>query len=450
MPRYDDEFEDDDRPARRGPSTEAVAAVAGATALVALLVCGGVGLLAYRAATARQQEAVRAEAVAAERSAVVRAEADQAAADAAAHVAEARLRADQMRAKADGFEKAGEPTDKGRANAALTQFLDELRAGRPDAAYQLATPGFRERVPPADFRRRTAVVASDDAKHLSLRADFRSPPSGAVFVFENFGGWVRVKATVAKEGDAWKVDRFFASTTGFTGDAPPEDSDRGRAAQTLEDFLAELKADRPEAAYALTTADYRERVPAADFGRVAGRVSASDRGRVWMRAADHGRGDVGRTFAFENWGGFLTVKATVVKEGDGWRVDRFSAGRWNEPDDTTAAGQAVLAVEQFLADVRAGRADAAYQQTTTGFRDLTPLANFRTRVIAFTRGGLAQTARPDAGQAADDADTVTFRLFLGREGTAELVAIREGGTWRVDRLTVTPSGMAGPPPAGGR
>jgi hypothetical protein len=89
-------------------------------------------------------------------------------------------------------------------------------------------------------------------------------------------------------------------------------------------FISEAKEGRIAAAYAMTSAGYRQRVSQEQFTKLIGDQNAG------LRAARPFREsfvDSDPPFSYTEKclpkGGFVTIEVTVVKEGDGWKVDRF-------------------------------------------------------------------------------------------------------------------------------
>ena len=215
MPRrdeHDDEYEDDDRPRRRrrdedsddedddprpvrrratsgGSGNTVVLALAG-TVLGVFLICGGVALYVYRS-VARGVDQVQQ-----------------------------NMKSDmeRMRVEQEQRKKDKEGSDKALAGKAVDQFLVEVKADRPEAAYQLTTADFRRRVSPDEFRKQIAGLADASVRWLEMRADFFAPDDGSTFVFDSSGGFgTTVKITAVREAGKWLIDRFGVTR----GEWPP-------------------------------------------------------------------------------------------------------------------------------------------------------------------------------------------------------------------------------------
>lgn len=219
---------------------------------------------------------------------------------------------------------ADENSDKGKATKLMEQFVAELKADRPEAAYKLTNADFQKRTSLAEFKKVAARVSGQDGRGLSMKGDWGAAASGNVFVFDNFGGFLTVKVTVVKEGDRWLVDRFTASRSGGVAGSAGEDSDKGQAAVVAEQFVAELKTGRPDGAYKLTTPAFQKKVPLADFKKAATRFTGIH-SHVIRVQPDHTAPAEGSEFGFDLFLGFGdSGRVTVARQGKDWRVDGFT------------------------------------------------------------------------------------------------------------------------------
>jgi hypothetical protein len=444
MARYRDDHDDDDRPRRRPArrrdddeddevarpgltNTQVVVLALAGVCVSALLVCGGGAIYVYRSMVKGVDEVRQQAAVSAEKARELAEEAAE------------RHEQEQARQK-----REAEASDKGQATKAMEQFIADLKADRVEPAYDQTTADFQKRVPLAEFQKLAAVVGSKDAQHLHMQADFNAPASGSTYVFDNLGGFVTVKVTVVKDLGGWKVDRFTAtkSRTGPGGFAD-ENSDKGKATKAMEALMAELKADRVEAAYKLTTADFQKRTPLGEFRKLVGPVAANDSRHLMMRADFFAPAD-GPTFTFDGSGGWgMTVKVTMVKDGEGWLCDRLAVTKGNRPgspDDDSDKAKATRFAETFLTEVKAGRAEAAYKLTTADFQKQNSQTDFKKLVAVlaspknfygFLRGDF---------QAPAEGTTYAFTVSVGAGNTLKLTAVSEGGKWLIDRVIVSPAG----------
>ena len=102
------------------------------------------------------------------------------------------------------------------------------------------------------------------------------------------------------------------------------------------------------------------------------------------------------------------------------------------PDKVNAA----TAAEAFVQEVKGGRAGAAYQKLSVGYRARTTEAEFA-KVVAANSAGMASTRRVEADIFAPDTGT-TFTFALWAAGkTVRLTAIRENDAWAIEQFTVT-------------
>lgn len=410
-----DDEDDDPRPAKPGSGATIVMVLAG-TVVACLLICGGIGVYIYRS-VARGVDAARQD---------VQQQVD---------TNLQRMKEEGERREAQR-KKDEEAADRTQAKKLADQFLAEAKGGRAEAAYALTTADFQKRVPLAEFQKQTGPLATRDGRAVQLQAAFGAPAAGTTFTFENFGGLVTVNLTVVKDDGRWLVDRFSAGRTGgAAGD--DENSDKGKATKAMEQFVAELKADRADAAYKLTTADHRKRVSPDEFKKQARALGGPDSGHLNMRA-DFWAPASGGTYSFDGngaWG--LTVKLTVVKDGERWLVDRLTVTKPNMPgrdDPDSDKGQAFKLAEQFVAELKAGRPDAAYALASPAFRKRVPLAEFKggTRPFTGIHSHVIHVRRDVTAPA--DGTTYGFDVDMGFGNVAKLTAVSAGGKWQVDQF----------------
>jgi hypothetical protein len=116
----------------------------------------------------------------------------------------------------DQQERKQKLADKAKATAFANTFLGEVKAGRTAQAYAMTSAGYQRRVSQEQF----AEQLRDNANNLKGIGTFRDRSVGFEQDFEppfsynetsvGKGGFIKVEVTVAKEGDGWKVDQFFA------------------------------------------------------------------------------------------------------------------------------------------------------------------------------------------------------------------------------------------------
>ncbi|HEV3145915.1 MAG TPA: hypothetical protein VGZ47_18665 [Gemmataceae bacterium] len=109
-------------------------------------------------------------------------------------------------------------------------------------------------------------------------------------------------------------------------------SDKNKSKDLAESFMQEVKGNRTDAAYKMTSADFQKRMSKNDFAAfVKKNASALQQFRTFF--PDFGGSSTGSTFTFNEkllvaGAGFHNLTLTVIKEGNGWKVDQFSI----EPD----------------------------------------------------------------------------------------------------------------------
>jgi hypothetical protein len=95
----------------------------------------------------------------------------------------------------------------------------------------------------------------------------------------------------------------------------------------------------------------------------------------------------------------------------------------------------------FLDDLQAGRVDAAYASTSTGFKSAVTLAQFREFLKQYQTFG-AQTSRSVDGKTINNNTSgkqVVFKFTLHSPGNAmncTVILVEEGGQWKVHHLNV--------------
>jgi hypothetical protein len=106
-----------------------------------------------------------------------------------------------------------------------------------------------------------------------------------------------------------------------------ENSDKEKSRQFANGFVQELRGQRGEAAYAMTTAAYQKRVSLEQLKELMARQAAVLR-RFSGFFADVLAPNQGATFTFSDsiarGGKQHKLSVTAVKEGAGWKVDRFA------------------------------------------------------------------------------------------------------------------------------
>jgi hypothetical protein len=104
--------------------------------------------------------------------------------------------------------------EKRKATQLANSFIADAKAGRNADAYAMTSAAYRKRVSQEQF----AELTREYANTLRAMQSFRSqviieqdldPPFAYSDTKPTRGGFLKVEVTVVKEGDAWKVDRFF-------------------------------------------------------------------------------------------------------------------------------------------------------------------------------------------------------------------------------------------------
>ena len=109
---------------------------------------------------------------------------------------------------------------------------------------------------------------------------------------------------------------------------------RRKATQFANAFLGDAKAGRTAEAYAVTSEDYRRRVSAEQFAQLLRDNANTLRGiGTFMDKFVVFDQELDPPFTYSGMrpaqGGFVKVEATVVKDGDGWKVDQFFVGDYD-------------------------------------------------------------------------------------------------------------------------
>ena len=187
-----DEDYDDDRPRRRKPAkdqTPKVLLILGGVLVVVLLICCGTVLYIYNSAARGVNQVQR-----------------QMQQDLRDDLAKAQERQAKDRA---AREQAAANSDKAKATAAVNAFLAEVRGGRADAAYQLTTPSYRQRVGEREFARLLEKEAQALSRGMpTVSANLLDPDSGSTYSYEIWAGFSTVRVTAVGEGGRWAIDRF--------------------------------------------------------------------------------------------------------------------------------------------------------------------------------------------------------------------------------------------------
>src|SRR5262245_33023721 len=103
-------------------------------------------------------------------------------------------------------------SDRGKAQRAADQFIQEVKGNRIDAAYRMTSAAYQKRVTPEDFR--ALVTQSRDVllRAMPFMPDVFAPDTGPTYVFNQKlagpRGFSDISVTVIKEGGEWKVDQF--------------------------------------------------------------------------------------------------------------------------------------------------------------------------------------------------------------------------------------------------
>lgn len=99
---------------------------------------------------------------------------------------------------------------------------------------------------------------------------------------------------------------------------------RIRAQQAIDAVLAEVRSNRVEEAYKLTTAGFRSRVRLEEFRTLTAIFVRRD-DRVLAMRPDQTQPADGKSFTFTSFGGRRTsAKMTVVNDGSRWLIDQFT------------------------------------------------------------------------------------------------------------------------------
>src|SRR5262245_12001240 len=111
-------------------------------------------------------------------------------------------------------------------------------------------------------------------------------------------------------------------------------SDKGKAQRAADAFIQELKGNRIDAGYRMTSAAYRQRVSPDEF-RTLVTQSRDVLQRAMLFLPDVFAPDTGPTYVFTQklaiLGGLTDISVTMIKEGAEWKVDQFRVDRERGP-----------------------------------------------------------------------------------------------------------------------
>jgi hypothetical protein len=111
-----------------------------------------------------------------------------------------------------------------------------------------------------------------------------------------------------------------------------ENSNKTKSQKVVDAFMQELKGNRIEAAYQMTTAAYQKRVSLDELRELVKKNAATLQSGPPLRPNLFDP-DTATTYVFSATaavaGGFVKISLTIVAEGEGWKVDQLSV----EPHD---------------------------------------------------------------------------------------------------------------------
>lgn len=102
-----------------------------------------------------------------------------------------------------------------------------------------------------------------------------------------------------------------------------EKSDKRAASRFGESFIQELKGKRYDAAYKMTSAEYQKSTSRKDFETFVTKNQDALTG-FGSFSEDFSAPESGSTFVLTKLG--RNAKMTVIKEGNGWKVDKLTVG----------------------------------------------------------------------------------------------------------------------------
>jgi len=166
----------------------------------------------------------------------------------------------------------------------------------------------------------------------------RPAPSGgggktAITIIGIIGGVILLVAAVCGGLGYYMVVSMKKAVSQMTSEMEKQkqaeaNSDRGKAKKFVEQFMQEVIGNRPDAAYKMTTADYQERVTSKQFTAFIKKYAAYLKQPSFL-SEDYTTSNTGSTFTFTEvlsaqGEGIKNLSITVVKNGEGWKVDQFT------------------------------------------------------------------------------------------------------------------------------
>ena len=204
--RFEDDDEEDDRPARRsrrdepapgGNTAVKVIGIIGGVLVVLFLVCGGLAYYVFWSTKKAVNEVGQDMAKRADKM-----------------QEETRLQADKMAEENRLRQKELENSDKQVSLRAAEAFVQELRGRRTDAAYDLTTVAYQQRVTREEFAELLERFKDELGTGVPLSADIFAPEKGPSFSYKKTllkpvgRGFLEMLVTMVKVGTSWKVDQF--------------------------------------------------------------------------------------------------------------------------------------------------------------------------------------------------------------------------------------------------
>jgi hypothetical protein len=202
--RYDDDYDEYDRPRRDRPepvdsggnTAVKIIAILGAVVLGIALICGG--LVYYVVYSVKKGVSTLHEQLSAE----LEKQKDR-----------MQEELQKQREQTQQELQKRENSNKVKSQKFVALFLQELKAGQAEAAYQMTSAAYQKRLSLEQFRQWLQKNAEVLRRVPILQAGPFDADTATTFRYEATtlgmgGGFVKVAATVLKEGEEWKVDQL--------------------------------------------------------------------------------------------------------------------------------------------------------------------------------------------------------------------------------------------------
>ena len=207
---------------------------------------------------------------------------------------------------------------------------------------------------------------------------------------------------------------------------------------TAQSFLDDIAAGRLDEAFAETSEGYQAKVSREQFQELVDNHPTLKKAVAAMTGNNFNNNTARLTFTMTNPEGANTTCAVqMVKEGDEWKVDRFTIGDDGEGKPGAKKANANQAARSFFNDVAAGKLDAAYARTSDDYRQKTSPEQFKALIAK--HAGFKQLNKQSYKSINVGPEQVSYTAKIsGPNGslTCTIQLVQEDDEWKVDRFTV--------------